>query len=140
MMNTGDAQAFSTTDEGDPNIYVDDGTRLSKATIAKLLEKAKPEDMMTYDGRRYIRTKNKKAILTARISRKDDLTESNGKWWVAIDQKGKVNLHGDPFYDLEDDVEEIADRVSQCWFRTSFLYPDHQDLVGLHSYSWPTAS
>jgi hypothetical protein len=133
MADEGEARLFAEDEDGvDASLRVEDDLRLPKKVVQGLIASAAADELKLYDGRRYVRTEDRSVIKKARIVHVDD----HGKSWVAVDQKGPVNLLGDPLHDLSRDVEEIAEQLLRAWFRID-LSDEHDEALKFNTYCWP---
>ncbi len=127
-------------DEGDDRLFEEDADddptldvryfekKLPARTVRALLAQAAEDEISTYDGRRYVLTRDEGLAEAAYIVR----PAGRRKWWVAVDQSGPVNTLRDPLArPLQiDDLDALAERIARAWFR------DDQ-AVGYHAFSWP---
>jgi hypothetical protein len=130
--NLGDGRLVDERADDDRSLYPTGGRPLRKSVVDDLLAGAAPQDVMTYDGRRYVRTDDQQLLADAKVYRVD----KHGRTWVGVDQKGPINTLRDPLRNLDftrKSVETIADRLCRAWFDFSMHRPEQP--VPAHLYA-----
>lgn len=128
-VDEGDERLFEEDADDDPTLDVRYGEpRLPARTVRALLAQAAEDEISTYDGRRYVLTRDAGLADAAYIVR----PAGRKKWWVAVDQSGPVNTLRDPLARplQTDDLDALAERIANAWFR------DNQTF-GYDAFSWP---
>ncbi len=122
--DSGTARVLDEQADTDETIDFEVGHRLPKQDVAQLLASAGQDDIIVYDGRRYVRSDDPQMGYRARITH----TSPDGQNWVAVDQSGPVNTLKDPLVAAlqgdEIDVAVLADSMAQAWFNLSFVNED----------------